>query len=109
MVALARTCQQYGRFRDARALLQAAGAHGELLALCVFQGDFPGLQGAARAVRAEAEAWAPATVGLRGARTCRMSQRLHAALAPLTLHPAPPPLRCRRGAMWAAWPTSWRR
>ncbi|PSC69692.1 Transducin WD40 repeat-like superfamily [Micractinium conductrix] len=48
MVALARSCQQYGRFRDARTLLEAAGAHGELLALCVFQGDFQGLQAHAR-------------------------------------------------------------
>ena len=51
MVALARSCQQYGRFRDARTLLEAAGAHGELLALCVFQGDFQGLQAHARQVR----------------------------------------------------------
>lgn len=50
MVALARACQQYGRFREARQLLGAAGAHGELMALCVFQGDFPGLQEHARQV-----------------------------------------------------------
>lgn len=50
MVALARACQQYGRFRDARRLLEAAGAHGEFLALCVFQGDFVGLQDHARQV-----------------------------------------------------------
>jgi hypothetical protein len=50
MVALARTCQQYGRFRDARALLEGAGAQGELMALCVFQGDFAGLQDLARKV-----------------------------------------------------------
>ena len=35
---------QYGRFGDARLLLEAAGARNELLALCVFQGDFIGLQ-----------------------------------------------------------------
>ena len=51
MVALARACLQYGRFRDARALLSAAGAQGELLSLCVFQGDFLGLQEHARQVR----------------------------------------------------------
>lgn len=43
MVALARSCQQYGRFIEARRLLEAAGAHSELLALCVFQGDFQAL------------------------------------------------------------------
>jgi hypothetical protein len=59
MVALAHICQQYGRFRDARQLLEAAGAHGELLALCVFQGDFPGLQAHARQVCASAACCSP--------------------------------------------------
>ena len=49
MVAVARACAAHGRFRDARALLEAAGAWGELLALCVVQGDFAGMQAAARA------------------------------------------------------------
>lgn len=50
-MALARSCLQYGRFSDARTLLSAAGAQGELLSLCVFQGDFLGLQDYARQVR----------------------------------------------------------
>lgn len=54
MVALARSCLQYGRFGDARTLLSAAGAQGELLSLCVFQGDFLGLQDYARQVRGAA-------------------------------------------------------
>jgi len=54
MVALARSCLQYGRFSDARTLLSAAGAQGELLSLCVFQGDFLGLQDYARQVRGRA-------------------------------------------------------
>eukprot|EP00887_Chlorella_sp_A99_P003020 scaffold9.g3020.t1 len=55
MVAVARACEQYGRFADARALLQAAGAWNELLALCVFQGDFMGLQHYGRSAGGDVE------------------------------------------------------
>lgn len=51
LVGLARACQAHGRFVLARRLLEAAGAWNELLALCVFQGDFMGLQSYARLVR----------------------------------------------------------
>lgn len=44
MVVLARACQLHGRFKHARILLESAGAWRELLSLCVFQGDFEGLQ-----------------------------------------------------------------
>lgn len=44
MVVLARACQLHGRFKQTRLLLEAAGAWRELLSLCVFQGDFEGLQ-----------------------------------------------------------------
>ena len=44
LVTLARACQLHGRFNHARSLLEAAGAWGELFSLCVFQGDFSGLQ-----------------------------------------------------------------
>lgn len=44
MVVLARSCELHGRFKQARILLEAAGAWRELLSLCVFQGDFEGLQ-----------------------------------------------------------------
>ncbi len=49
-MALARACQAHGRFQLARRLLEGAGAWNELLALCVFQGDFMGLQHYARLV-----------------------------------------------------------
>ncbi|KFM25191.1 hypothetical protein F751_6146 [Auxenochlorella protothecoides] len=48
LAAAARVCQLYGRFGDARRLFQAAGAWPELLSLCVFQGDWAGLQQIAR-------------------------------------------------------------
>ncbi|GAB4816914.1 hypothetical protein N2152v2_003960 [Parachlorella kessleri] len=48
LVALARACQAHGRFVLARRLLEGAGAWNELLALCVFQADFMGLQHYAR-------------------------------------------------------------
>lgn len=91
MVALARACQQYGRFREARQLLEAAGAHGELLALCVFQGDFPGLQEHARQVRR----------GPQGTCACKLLLRARnaAQMLPLSTH--------RRGATWSGWRTSW--
>ena len=44
VVALARTCEAYGRFKQARELFAAAGAWNELLALCIFQGDFSAAQ-----------------------------------------------------------------
>lgn len=44
MVVLARSCELHGRFKQARILFEAAGAWRELLSLCVFQGDFEGLQ-----------------------------------------------------------------
>lgn len=44
MVVLARSAELYGRFKHARVLFEAAGAWRELLALCLFQGDFDALQ-----------------------------------------------------------------
>ena len=97
MVALARTCQQYGRFRDARQLLEAAGAHGELLALCVFQGDFPGLQAHARQVRA-----APPAAAL----VLLWYALLWCAEPDCCIEFVALLIRCRRGAMWSGWRTS---
>lgn len=48
VVALARACEAYGRFVQARELFAAAGAWNELLALCIFQGDFSAAQSYAR-------------------------------------------------------------
>jgi len=48
VVAVARVCELHGKFTQARALFEAAGAYNELLALCVFQADFSGLQSYAR-------------------------------------------------------------
>lgn len=72
MVALARSCLQYGRFSDARTLLSAAGAQGELLSLCVFQGDFLGLQDYARQVSLGARA------GQGGQAACLQATGQHA-------------------------------
>ena len=44
MVVLARSAELHGRFKHARMLFEAAGAWRELLALCLFQGDFEALQ-----------------------------------------------------------------
>jgi hypothetical protein len=44
MVVLARSAELHGRFTHARTLFEAAGAWRELLALCLFQGDFESLQ-----------------------------------------------------------------
>lgn len=44
MVTLARTAELHGKFTHARTLFEAAGAWRELLALCLFQGDFDALQ-----------------------------------------------------------------
>ena len=44
MVVLARSAELHGRFKHARMLFEAAGAWRELLALCLFQGDFESLQ-----------------------------------------------------------------
>jgi hypothetical protein len=55
VVALARTCEAHGRFTQARQLFEAAGAWNELLALCVFQGDFNAVQSYARQAGKEVE------------------------------------------------------
>jgi hypothetical protein len=55
---VARACLAHGRFAQARSLLGAAGAWPELLALCVFQGDFLGLQSYARQGGREVQALA---------------------------------------------------
>ena len=44
LVTLARSCEFYGHFKHARNLFEAAGAWRELFSLCIFQGDFDGLQ-----------------------------------------------------------------
>ena len=44
MVMLARSAELHGKFKHARTLFEAAGAWRELLALCLFQGDFDALQ-----------------------------------------------------------------
>lgn len=44
MVVLARSAELHGQFKHARLLFEAAGAWRELLALCLFQGDFDALQ-----------------------------------------------------------------
>jgi len=44
LVTLGRACELHGHFKHARDLFEAAGAWSELFSLCIFQGDFAGLQ-----------------------------------------------------------------
>ena len=58
VVTLARACEVYGKFTQARTLFAAAGAWNELFALCVFQGDFSALHSYARGAGKEVAALA---------------------------------------------------
>jgi len=55
MVALARSCQQYGKFKASKRLLELAGAWAELMSLCVFQADFIGLSSVGKLAATKAE------------------------------------------------------
>lgn len=57
-MALARVCELHGRFTQARALFEEVGAWNELLALCIFQGDFAAVQSYARQGGRDVEALA---------------------------------------------------
>lgn len=48
VVAVARACEAYGKFIEARALFERVGAWNELFALCIFQADFTAVQSYAR-------------------------------------------------------------
>ena len=55
MVAVARSCQQYGKFKASKRLLELAGAWAELMSLCVFQADFIGLSSVGKLAASKAE------------------------------------------------------
>lgn len=81
-MGLGRACQAHGRFGLARRLLEAAGAWNELLALCVFQGDFMGLQSYARQVGAGGRGGTAGFAlpgGMPQARVTRLGQSISAA------------------------------